>query len=194
MHLTKTLISDTPLPPLDPPFDTIALPGLIGWAVLNIGMAFKQHQNLGYVSFSMVLVVLYQGLYVWDALFNERAILTTMDITTDGFGYMLAFGDLAWVPFIYSLQARFLVEDDPELSSAALVLISLVHFFGLFVFRSSNSEKDRFRRNPDAPECTHLSFMQTQRGTKVTTGSLNHSLTRCPWTNLFLPLLCKSTV
>ena len=41
---------------------------------------------------------------MWDALFQERAILTTMDITTDGFGFMLAFGDLAWVPFIYSLQ------------------------------------------------------------------------------------------
>ena len=37
---------------------------------------------------------------------TEQAILTTMDITTDGFGYMLAFGDLAWVPFTYSLQAR----------------------------------------------------------------------------------------
>jgi len=174
MHLTKTLMSN--IPPSRPMIQILhsintlhALPGLIGWAVLNIGMAFKQHQNLGYISFSMVLVVLYQGLYVWDALFNERAILTTMDITTDGFGYMLAFGDLAWVPFIYSLQARFLVEDDPKLSSAALVLISLLHFFGLFVFRSANSEKDRFRRNPDAPECTHLSFMHTQRGTKVTT-------------------------
>ena len=29
-----------------------------------------------------------------------------MDITTDGFGFMLAFGDLAWVPFIYSLQVQ----------------------------------------------------------------------------------------
>jgi delta14-sterol reductase len=44
------------------------------------------------------------GYYVVDALWNERAILTTMDITTDGFGYMLAFGDLVWVPFTYSLQ------------------------------------------------------------------------------------------
>ena len=35
-----------------------------------------------------------------------QAILTTMDITTDGFGYMLAFGDLTWVPFTYSLQAQ----------------------------------------------------------------------------------------
>ena len=45
-----------------------------------------------------------------DALWAEKAILTTMDITTDGFGFMLAFGDLAWVPFTYSLQARYLVE------------------------------------------------------------------------------------
>ena len=31
-----------------------------------------------------------------------------MDITTDGFGYMLAFGDLVWLPFTYSLHARYL--------------------------------------------------------------------------------------
>ncbi len=35
--------------------------------------------------------------YILDALWHEAAILTTMDITTDGFGFMLAFGDLAWV-------------------------------------------------------------------------------------------------
>ena len=58
------------------------------------------------VSGSMVCVNAFQLLYVWDALYNEQAILTTMDITTDGFGYMLAFGDLTWVPFTYSLQAR----------------------------------------------------------------------------------------
>lgn len=38
----------------------------------------------------------------------QPAILTTLDITTEGFGFMLAFGDLAWVPYLYSLQARFL--------------------------------------------------------------------------------------
>ena len=37
----------------------------------------------------------------------------TMDITTEGFGFMLAMGDLGWVPFTYSLQALYLVEHDP---------------------------------------------------------------------------------
>ena len=45
-----------------------------------------------------------------DALWNEQAILSTMDITSDGFGYMLAFGDLAWVPFGFSTAARYLVD------------------------------------------------------------------------------------
>jgi hypothetical protein len=67
-------------------------------------MAYKQYQSQGAVSFSMLLLNAFQGFYVWDALCSERAILTTMDVTTDGFGFMLAFGDLAWVPFIYSLQ------------------------------------------------------------------------------------------
>jgi hypothetical protein len=33
-----------------------------------------------------------QGLYIWDALYHEAAVLTTMDVTTDGFGFMLCFG------------------------------------------------------------------------------------------------------
>ena len=48
----------------------------------------------------MACVNIFQAVYVWDALYQEQAILTTMDITTDGFGYMLAFGDLSWVPFL----------------------------------------------------------------------------------------------
>jgi delta14-sterol reductase/lamin-B receptor len=132
-------------------------------------MAFKMFEDAGSVSASMVLVVAYQGLYVWDALHNERCILTTMDITTDGFGYMLAFGDIAWVPFIYSLQARYLVDYDPGLSWQALLAISALHAFGIYIFRSSNSEKDAFRRDPSSPQCAHLTSLATQRGTRLIT-------------------------
>lgn len=137
-------------------------PGLIGWLVINLGMACKQYQRYRSVSFSMVLVCAFQGLYVWDALYMEKAILTTMDITTDGFGYMLAFGDLSWVPFIYSLQARYLVDHDPALPLWQIALVTVVHFTGLYIFRSANSEKDAFRRDPSAREVAHLSYLQTK--------------------------------
>eukprot|EP01130_Rhizamoeba_saxonica_P014208 TRINITY_DN6182_c0_g1_i1.p1 TRINITY_DN6182_c0_g1~~TRINITY_DN6182_c0_g1_i1.p1 ORF type:complete len:440 (-),score=62.48 TRINITY_DN6182_c0_g1_i1:35-1354(-) len=142
-------------------------PGLIGWTVINLGMASKQYQIYGSVSMSMVLVVLFNFIYVWDALYYERAILTTMDITTDGFGYMLAFGDLAWVPFIYTIQARYLVDYDPNLEVYQLVLFTLIHFLGLYIFRRSNYEKDTFRRNPNDPAVQHLRYLKTERGTNL---------------------------
>jgi delta14-sterol reductase len=46
-------------------------PGLIGWALINLSMAAKQYQQLGYITNSMILVNLFQGYYVYDALNSE---------------------------------------------------------------------------------------------------------------------------
>ena len=90
-------------------------PGLLGWLIIDLGMLQKQYEQLHYVSMSMLLVCVFQFIYVLDALWFEKAILSTMDIVHDGFGFMLAFGDLVWVPFTYSLQARYLV-DHPQVN------------------------------------------------------------------------------
>lgn len=74
-----------------------------------------------------------------------------MDITTDGFGFMLVFGDLAWVPFVYSLQSRYLVYFSPDISPAGLAFIFLLHSVGLWIFRGANSQKDTFRSTPQDP-------------------------------------------
>jgi len=142
-------------------------PGLILWVVLNLSFLSVQLDKLGYVSSSMILVNAFQFFYVWDALYQERAILTTMDITTDGFGFMLVFGDMAWVPFTYSLQARYLVDHDPGLGWAAIVAIGLVHMLGYGIFRGANSQKDAFRRNPSDSSVSHLKYHPTARGTRL---------------------------
>lgn len=86
-------------------------PGLIAWTLLNLSHCHRQLQSFGHVTNSMLLVTVSQFIYVFDALFFEPSILTTMDITNDGFGFMLAFGDLTWVPFIYSLQSKYLAHN-----------------------------------------------------------------------------------
>ena len=93
-------------------------PGMIGWLVIDLGMLQEQYKQLGYVTSSMWLVCCFQFLYVVDALWYEKAILSTMDIVHDGLGFMLVFGDLVWVPFTYSLQARYLV-DHPQVRSCS---------------------------------------------------------------------------
>mmetsp|Transcript_19337 Transcript_19337/g.32406 ORF Transcript_19337/g.32406 Transcript_19337/m.32406 type:complete len:317 (+) Transcript_19337:553-1503(+) len=142
-------------------------PGLIGWMIVNAACVVKQYQLLGRVTPAMILINVFQGLYVFDGLYHERAILTTMDITSDGFGWMLAFGDLAWVPFTYSLQARYLVENSPELSLPYILFTCALNFTGYTIFRGANSEKDRFRRDPNAPEVAHLETITTKSGRKL---------------------------
>lgn len=116
-----------------------------------------------------VIIAVTQAFYVLDALWNEPAILTTMDITTDGFGFMLAFGglfvnaalmpmpvlillaDLAWLPFIYSIQTRYLSIHPVNLGPIRTAAIIGVYLAGYYIFRASNNEKNRFRTNPEDP-------------------------------------------
>lgn len=125
-------------------------PGLILWVLLNVSCLCAQWERLGHVQDSMLLVNLFHGGYVLDGLLNERAILTTMDITTDGFGFMLSVGDLTWVPFVYGIQARYLVFHPVPLGVVNTLAIFAFNGLGYYIFRTSNSEKNAFRsgKNP----------------------------------------------
>ena len=142
-------------------------PGLIGWVMINYCMMAKEYEMTGSVSTSMILVCAFQFWYILDALWSEEAILSTMDIIHDGFGYMLVLGDLAWVPFTYSLQARYLVDHPVELSMWAAGGIVALKFLGFAIFRGANSQKNEFRRDPTGPKVRHLKTMATKRGTKL---------------------------
>lgn len=142
-------------------------PGMLGWIIFDLAFMARQYQNHGYITDSMVIVVLSQTVYVFDALWNEPAILTTMDITTDGFGFMLAFGDLVWVPFIYSLQARYLAVHPVNLGLWGCLGIFCFQGLGYYIFRASNNEKNRFRTDPNDPRIKHLEYMETASGSKL---------------------------
>ena len=142
-------------------------PGLIGWVLINYCMMVKQYEIHGTVTTSMVLVCFFQFWYILDTFWFEEAILTTMDVVHDGFGFMLAFGDLAWVPFTYSLQARYLVDHPTDLSWFVCVAIFALNMCGYMIFRLSNSQKDQFRRDPTHPSVKDLKTISTQRGTKL---------------------------
>ncbi|ORX62955.1 ERG4/ERG24 ergosterol biosynthesis protein [Hesseltinella vesiculosa] len=150
-------------------FFTELRPGMIGWQVINIAFAAKQYLDIGYVTNSMLLVQLFQAWYIVDSLWNEDCVLTTMDITTDGFGFMLAFGLYSWVPLTYTLQARYLVDNPRDLSWPVFGAIVALNFLGYLIFRSANSQKNDFRANPSGENTKHLTYITTQRGTKLIT-------------------------
>jgi hypothetical protein len=144
-------------------------PGLIGWMVLNFAFAQVQYERYGFVSVSMALVLAMQLFYIVHYFWEERFILSTIDIRTERFGWLLAYGDLAWVPMTYCAQAFYLVEHVHDLPLWAAALILAFNLGGFYIFRTTNMQKDRFRRDSD--NCMiwgrKAEYLETERGTKL---------------------------
>lgn len=148
-------------------------PGLLLWVFMDLSCACHQWKTFGEVSDSMILVTIFHTWYVVDSLLHESTILTQMDITTDGFGFMLSVGDLAWLPFTYSLQARYLAFSPVKLGWAGILAVLAVQSVGYYIFRTSNVEKNDFRhgKNPksmlDITYLQDLQYMTTSTGRKL---------------------------
>ncbi|KAF2230952.1 Delta(14)-sterol reductase [Viridothelium virens] len=144
-------------------------PGMLGWILLDLAFTARQYKNYGYITDSIVLVNIAQAVYVFDALWMESAILTTIDIITDGFGFMLAFGDLVWLPFTYSIQARYLSVHPVTLGISGSLGVVAVQLAGYYIFRATNNEKNLFRTNPNDPRVAHLQYIETKSGSRLLT-------------------------
>lgn len=144
-------------------------PGMLGYILFNCAFVAKQYRTYGFVTDSIVFIAVVQALYVLDGVFMEPAILTTMDITTDGFGCMLAFGDLVWVPFFYSLQTKYLSVYPVTLGPVWLSAVFAMLIAGFSIFRLANSQKNTFRTNPNDPSVAHLKYIETKTGSRLIT-------------------------
>ncbi|KAI6659310.1 hypothetical protein LOD99_14981 [Oopsacas minuta] len=147
-------------------------PGLIGWIFINYSCLLYHYQTFGYVTPSMLLELFFHFVYCLDAFVYEDSVLSMMDITTDGFGYMLAFGDISWVPIVFSMHTRFLAFNPIELSTTMLAIIFALWIGGYYIFRVSNSVKCGYRLNPKSPEYADIITISTARGTKLIVSGL----------------------
>lgn len=142
-------------------------PGLLFWALLDLAFLAKQHRTFGFVSDGAVFVTAVQTMYVLDSHYNEPAVLTTMDIITDGFGMMLSFGDIVWVPFLHSQQMRYLSVHPISLGPWGMAGVVVLVAASFAAFRLSNSQKNLFRSNPKDPRVAHLKYIDTKAGTRL---------------------------
>lgn len=142
-------------------------PGLIGWVMINFCMAAKEYEKSQEVSTAMILVCIFHFVYVADCLFYEPSMLTTYDIIEEGFGFMLAFGDISWVPILYSFQARYLVYHPIKLPWTTTTAIVALFVIGYAIFRGANSQKDRFRTDPNSEEFQDQETILTPTGKRL---------------------------
>ncbi|MCB1136574.1 MAG: hypothetical protein KDK78_09920 [Chlamydiia bacterium] len=121
-------------------------PGIIAWTLINLSFAAYQYQSIGYVTNSMILVNILHAMYVLDFFWNETWYLRTIDICHDHFGWMLAWGDCVWLPYMYTLQCFYLAYHPVDLPLWHATLVAGLGLSGYLLFRSVNAQKDYFRR------------------------------------------------
>ncbi|KAF5598826.1 major facilitator superfamily transporter [Fusarium pseudocircinatum] len=143
---------------------------LTGWILFNCAFIAQQYRNYGYVSDSILVIATVQAYYVLEGQYSELGLLSMMDITQDGLGFMLTWGNMVWVPFLYSTQCRYLSLYPVHLGPLGVSAIATVFAIGLYIFRSSNNQKALFRKDPNHPAFGNMTFIQTKRGTKLLTG------------------------
>ncbi|ABN66180.2 sterol C-14 reductase [Scheffersomyces stipitis CBS 6054] len=142
-------------------------PGLLLWFLINLSCLHNQYHKYGQVTDSVILINVLQGFYVFDGVLNEEGLLSMIDITTDGFGFMLSFGDLAWLPWVYSFQARYLSlpENTLTLGRGNVAIIVGIMALGYYIFHSSNKQKSDFRQGK--LEHLQLESIQTTTGSRL---------------------------
>lgn len=125
-------------------------PSLMGLFVLNLAFASQQLETTGTLSTSMILYQLFTFIYVFNYFQFEYGMLYTWDVIAENFGWMLMWGDYAFVPFAYSVIGWYLVDDVGGMPLWAMIGLPCLFVFGLWVFRGSNQQKDQFKRDPKA--------------------------------------------
>ena len=138
-------------------------PGMLLWFLINLSCLHHHYLKTNQLNDALLLINALQAFYIFDGVLNEEGVLSMIDITTDGFGFMLAFGDLTFVPFTYSLQARFLSVYTLNLGPLRVTIILSLMSLGYYVFHSSNTQKSLFKQG----KLPHLKSIQTHRGTKL---------------------------
>jgi len=120
-------------------------PGIVAWTLINWSFAARQYEVHGSVTNSMLLLNFIHILYVVDFFYNEDWYLRTIDIAHDHFGFYLSWGDSVWLPFMYTLQSHYLLQNPVELSNFYFTVVLAMSLIGYYIFRTVNNQKDLVR-------------------------------------------------
>jgi delta14-sterol reductase len=123
-------------------------PSLIGLLVINASFAVVQWERDGQLSTAMILYQAFTAIYVFNYFQFEHGMLHTWDIVAERFGFMLVWGDLAFVPFCYSIVGWYILARTEPLSPVATIALPILFALGLWIFRGANQQKDEFKRDP----------------------------------------------
>ena len=129
--------------------------------LLTLASALKQYETIGYVTNSMIIMLVSHGLYTNACMKGEECIPTTWDIFYEKFGWMLIFWNLAGVPYVYCFQSVYLLKNSYINHSTLITGIMLtVLLIAYYIWDTSQSQKNTFRSKLSGTYIERWSFPQ----------------------------------
>jgi len=142
--------------------------GMGSWGALAVLLPAAELERTGSISSAMWVVTICQLFYITDFFVFESNLLSMLDIIYENYGFMLTHAFLVWIPFNFTLQQQYLLAEPTDLPIWAIVGLLVLNFTGYVVFRDSNLQKQRFRRDPSAKVWGKPpKVLKTKRGTSL---------------------------
>lgn len=123
-------------------------PSLLGVYLIVVSFGYAQYERHGVITPQMWCFFGFWFVYLFTHYVKEEFMLSTWDVTTENFGFMLVWGDLVYVPFWYPLPAFWIVDQTTPFTTGQLVALTVFFLLCLTIFRGANWQKEHFRRNP----------------------------------------------
>jgi delta14-sterol reductase len=124
-------------------------PSLIGLGVLNVAFAWAQYEQLGQLTPQMLAYQVFWWAYLFTHYWIEDNVLSMWDVIAEKFGFMLLWGDLVLVPFFYCIGGWALLANPEPMPWPRVLAIAALFGLGLWIFRGSNAQKNRFKKDPN---------------------------------------------
>lgn len=148
-------------------FAEVRLPWFILFFI-SVAVAARQHELYGYITPQAYFVILAHYLYTNACCKGEECIVPTWDMAHEKFGFMLAFWNMAGVPFTYCHCSLFLANHAPkefQWSASINVALFTLLLAAYYVFDTCNSQKNRFRAQMNGHFEIRRAFPQLPWGT-----------------------------
>jgi len=115
------------------------------WMLAGLSFSYRSYTIHGQMDWGLLFGAISQYLYLVKFFWWEMGYMRSIDIIVDRAGFEIQWGCLVWVPAVYTLHSRFLVQNPSGWSLPTAAVLFVVSMAGVVLNYAADRERDVFR-------------------------------------------------
>lgn len=118
------------------------------WMLSGLSFCYRSYTMRGVLDYGLFFSAVSQFLYLVKFFIWEIGYLRSIDIISDRAGFNIQWGCLVWVPSIYTMHTRFLVQSPSDLSQSTSLMLFVISMLGVYFNFLADRQRQLFREDP----------------------------------------------